>query len=45
VLILATLTNVFYSLNVSPNWQLIARGVIVVDAVGVDAMDRLSKRG
>jgi ribose/xylose/arabinose/galactoside ABC-type transport system permease subunit len=45
MLILATLTNVFYSLNVSSNWQLIARGVIVVDAVGVDAMDRLSKRG
>ncbi len=37
LLILATLTNVFYSLNVSQNWQLIAKGVIVVAAVGVDA--------
>jgi ribose/xylose/arabinose/galactoside ABC-type transport system permease subunit len=51
MLILATLTNVFYSLNVSLNWQLIAQGVIVVGAVsvgvgvGVDAMVRLSKRG
>ncbi|WP_211368194.1 ABC transporter permease [Microbacterium rhizomatis] len=45
LLILATLTNVFYSLNVSQNWQLIAKGVIVVAAVGVDAMVRVRKRG
>jgi ribose/xylose/arabinose/galactoside ABC-type transport system permease subunit len=42
MLILATPTNVFYSLNVSENWQPIAQGVIVV---GVDAMVRLSKKG
>lgn len=45
LLILATLTNVFYSLNVSQNWQLIAKGLIVVAAVGVDAMVRVRKRG
>lgn len=45
LLILATLTNVFYSLNISQNWQLIAKGVIVLAAVGVDAMVRLRKRG
>jgi ribose transport system permease protein len=44
LLILATLTNVFYSLNVSQNWQLIAKGCIVVAAVGVDAMVRTRKR-
>lgn len=45
LLILATLTNVFYSLNVSQNWQLIAKGCIVVAAVGVDAIVRARKRG
>jgi ribose transport system permease protein len=45
LLILATLTNVFYSLNVSQNWQLIAKGCIVVAAVGVDAVLRVRKRG
>ena len=45
LLILATLTNVFYSLNVSQNWQLIAKGTIVVAAVGVDAIIRVRKRG
>jgi ribose transport system permease protein len=45
LLILATLTNVFYSLNVSQNWQLIAKGCIVVAAVGVDAIVRTRKRG
>jgi ribose/xylose/arabinose/galactoside ABC-type transport system permease subunit len=44
LLILATLTNVFYSLNVSQNWQLIAKGTIVVAAVGVDALIRIRKR-
>lgn len=45
LLILATLTNVFYSLNVSQHWQLIAKGVIVVTAVAVDAVIRSRKRG
>jgi len=44
LLILATLTNVFYSLNVSQNWQLIAKGCIVVAAVGVDAVVRVRKK-
>ncbi|GAB2550075.1 ABC transporter permease [Leucobacter ruminantium] len=45
LLILATLTNVFYSLNVSQHWQLIAKGIIVVAAVAVDAVIRAKKRG
>ena len=45
LLILATLTNVFYSLNVSQHWQLIAKGAIVVAAVAVDAVVRQRKRG
>lgn len=44
LLILATLTNVFYSLNVSQHWQLIAKGCIVVAAVAVDAVIRKRKR-
>ncbi len=40
LLILATLTNVFYSLNVNQNWQSIAKGVIVVAAVALDALLR-----
>jgi len=44
LLILATLTNVFYSLNVSQHWQLIAKGVIVVAAVAVDAIVRARSR-
>lgn len=40
LLILATLTNVFYSLNVSQHWQLIAKGGIVVAAVTFDAISR-----
>lgn len=40
LLILATLTNVFISLNVSQNWQLIAKGAIVVTAVALDALIR-----
>jgi ribose/xylose/arabinose/galactoside ABC-type transport system permease subunit len=43
LLILATLTNVFYSLNVSQHWQLIAKGCIVVAAVAVDAVLRQRK--
>lgn len=45
LLILSTLTNVFYSLNVSQHWQLIAKGAIVVAAVAVDAVIRSKKRG
>jgi ribose/xylose/arabinose/galactoside ABC-type transport system permease subunit len=37
LLILATLTNLFFSLNVNQNWQLIAKGVIIVGAVALDA--------
>lgn len=44
LLILATLTNVFYSLNITQNWQLIAKGVIVVAAVSVDAIIRVRRR-
>jgi ribose transport system permease protein len=44
LLILATLTNVFYSLNVSQHWQLIAKGCIVVAAVAVDAVIRQRKQ-
>ncbi|MDT0440576.1 MULTISPECIES: ABC transporter permease [Streptomyces] len=40
LLILATLTNVFYSLNISQHWQLIAKGVIVVTAVALDSLLR-----
>lgn len=44
LLILATLTNVFYSLNVTQNWQLIAKGIIVVAAVAVDAIVRARQK-
>ena len=44
LLILATLTNVFYSINVTQNWQLIAKGFIVVAAVSVDAVIRRRNR-
>ncbi|MFJ8602423.1 ABC transporter permease [Streptomyces shenzhenensis] len=40
LLILATLTNVFYSLNISQHWQLIAKGCIVVTAVALDSLLR-----
>lgn len=41
--IFASLTNVFYSLNLSQNWQLIAKGLIVVLAVSVDARLRTNR--
>jgi ribose transport system permease protein len=44
LLILATLTNVFYSINVTQNWQLRAKGLIVVAAVSVDAIIRIRRR-
>jgi ribose transport system permease protein len=40
LLILATMTNVFYSLNLDQNFQLIAKGVIVVAAVALDVLVR-----
>lgn len=40
LLIFATLTNLFYSLNLSQNWQLVAKGTIVLIAVAFDAWSR-----
>lgn len=40
LLIFATLTNLFYSLNLSQNWQLIAKGTIVLIAVALDSWSR-----
>jgi ribose transport system permease protein len=40
LLILATLDNIFFSLAISSNWQLISQGVIVIGAVGLDQMLR-----
>ncbi|MBO3680482.1 ABC transporter permease [Streptomyces sp. NEAU-YJ-81] len=40
LLVFATLTNLFFSLNLSQNWQLIAKGVIVLLAVAVDSWSR-----
>lgn len=40
LLILATMTNVFYSLNLDQNWQSIAKGIIVVAAVALDVLVR-----
>jgi ribose/xylose/arabinose/galactoside ABC-type transport system permease subunit len=37
LLILATLTNVFYAVNANQNMQLIAKGSIVIAAVALDA--------
>lgn len=44
LLTLATLTNLFYSLNVSQNWQLLAKGMIIVLAVALDAALRSRNR-
>jgi ribose/xylose/arabinose/galactoside ABC-type transport system permease subunit len=40
LLILSILTNVFYSLSVDPNYQLVAKGAIVIGAVALDAFAR-----
>ncbi|MFI5427618.1 ABC transporter permease [Aeromicrobium sp. UC242_57] len=40
LLIFATLTNLFYSLNLSQHWQLIAKGTIVLIAVALDSWSR-----
>lgn len=44
LLTLATLTNLFYSLNVNQNWQLLAKGLILIVAVALDAALRERKR-
>jgi ribose/xylose/arabinose/galactoside ABC-type transport system permease subunit len=36
LLILAVLTNIFFSLSVDPNWQLVTKGAIIVGAVAID---------
>lgn len=40
LIILATITNIFYNANVSQQWQLVAKGVIVIVAVTVDVLIR-----
>lgn len=44
LLLLATITNIFYSLNISQQWQLIAKGIIVVGAVALDVAIRKRQR-
>ena len=45
LLIIATLTNVFNSLAINSNWQLVVKGSVVVAAVALDlyARSRLDK--
>ena len=43
LLVIATLTNIFFSINVDPNWQLVAKGAIIVAAVALDALVRRPK--
>ena len=38
--VLATLSNIFYSLDVDSNWQLVAKGTIIVAAVALDSLQR-----
>lgn len=40
VAILATITNIFYNVNVSQQWQLVAKGIIVIVAVAADVLIR-----
>jgi len=44
MLVLATLTNIFYSIDVDPNWQLVAKGTIIVAAVALDSLQRRGGR-
>lgn len=44
LVILATITNIFYNMNISQQWQLVAKGVIVIVAVAADVLMR-SRRG
>jgi ribose transport system permease protein len=38
LLVLAILTNIFYSVDVDPNWQLVAKGLIITAAVALDSL-------
>ncbi len=38
LLVMATLTNIFYSVDVDPNWQLVAKGLIIIAAVALDSL-------
>jgi ribose transport system permease protein len=38
LLVLATLTNIFYTVDVDPNWQLVAKGLIIIAAVALDSL-------
>jgi ribose transport system permease protein len=38
LLVMATLTNIFYTIDVDPNWQLVAKGAIVIAAVALDSL-------
>jgi ribose transport system permease protein len=40
LLILATLDNIFFSLAIDSNWQLISQGIIVIGAVALDQLFR-----
>lgn len=40
LIIIATITNIFYNVNVSQQWQLVAKGIIVIVAVTVDVLMR-----
>jgi ribose transport system permease protein len=44
LLILGSITNLFYSLAVDPNIQLVAKGTIVIGAVGLDVWSRARRR-
>jgi ribose transport system permease protein len=44
LLILGSITNLFYSLAVDPNIQLVAKGAIVIGAVGLDVWSRARRR-
>jgi ribose/xylose/arabinose/galactoside ABC-type transport system permease subunit len=40
LLVFATLTNLFYGLDVDSNWQLVAKGSIIIAAVALDSVVR-----
>jgi ribose transport system permease protein len=37
LLVMATLANIFYSVDVDPNWQLVAKALIIVAADALDS--------
>lgn len=45
VLLLGGLTNLFNSVNINSNWQLVATGLIVVFAVGIDELGKHRQTG